>query len=210
MHMVFPVVAFFRLLLSFFLFEPKKRRLFLNRVDPLNSPQPELLDQSILFSLSLVKQVFFRASIHLWKRPVAITEPTVSSAWPLGLGSKLFPSNMQRMLNKALTRLMQSLSRVRQNGAAIGKERLYWLGTFRPEIRPPSQVGSFWAERVVMLLWCTFSFVLGYRVQESGKVTFETLKVCNNIYCDSAPILSQTTLIRTGAHNVFLFVSILF
>ena len=129
MRMVFPVVAFFRLgtlraepAFVFFLIEEKKRRLFLNRVDPLNSPQPELLDWPVLFSL--VKQVFFSASIHLLKRPVAITEPTVPSAWLLGLGSKLFPSNMQRMLNKDLPRFMPSLSRVRQNGAAIGKERL--------------------------------------------------------------------------------------
>ena len=148
MRMVFPVVAFFRLAtlraepaFVFFLIEEKKRKLFLNSVDPLNSPQPELLDQSIFFSL--VKQ-FFSGSIDLLlKKPVAITEPTVSSAWLLGLGSKLFPSNMQRMLNKDLPPFMSSLSRVRQNGAAIGKESLYWLGTFRPEIRPPSQVDSF-------------------------------------------------------------------
>ena len=49
--MIFPVVAFFRLAtlrvepaFVFFLMEEKKRRLFLNGVDPLNSPQPELLD----------------------------------------------------------------------------------------------------------------------------------------------------------------------
>ena len=31
----------------------------------------------------------------------------------LDLGSELYPSNMQRMLNKDFTRFMQSLSRVR-------------------------------------------------------------------------------------------------
>ena len=51
MRMVFPVVAFFRLAtlraepaFVFFLIEEKKRKLFLNRVDPLNSLQLKLLD----------------------------------------------------------------------------------------------------------------------------------------------------------------------
>ena len=35
----------------------------------------------------------------------------------LGLGSKLYPGNMQRMLNKDVTRFMQSLKRERQNRA---------------------------------------------------------------------------------------------
>ena len=35
----------------------------------------------------------------------------------LGLGSKLYPSDMPRMIKKDLTRLMESLSRVRQNRA---------------------------------------------------------------------------------------------
>ena len=39
----------------------------------------------------------------------------------LGLGSKLFPGSMQRMLNKHLTRFMQSLSRERQNRASKRK-----------------------------------------------------------------------------------------
>ena len=55
------------------------------------------------------------------------TEPSVPRARLLGLGSKLYPSNMhdslknacvggymQRMLNKDLTRFVQSLSRVCQ------------------------------------------------------------------------------------------------
>ena len=45
----------------------------------------------------------------------AITEPAVPSARLLGLGSRLYPSNMQRMFNKDLTPFKQSLSRVRQN-----------------------------------------------------------------------------------------------
>ena len=45
-----------------------------------------------------------------------ITEPAVAS-----LGLKLYPSNMQRMLNKELTRFMQSLSRIRQKWASERK-----------------------------------------------------------------------------------------
>ena len=40
-------------------------------------------------------------------------EPQYQSARELGLGSKLYPSNIQGMLNKDLIPFMQSLSRVR-------------------------------------------------------------------------------------------------
>ena len=40
---------------------------------------------------------------------MVVTEPAVASAWLLGLGSKLYPSNMPRMLNKDLTRFVLSL-----------------------------------------------------------------------------------------------------
>ena len=46
-----------------------------------------------------------------------ILKPAVTSARLLGLGLKLYPSNMQRLLNKDLTRFMQSLCRVRQGCA---------------------------------------------------------------------------------------------
>ena len=46
---------------------------------------------------------------------MVITEPAVPSARLLGLGLKQYPRNEQRMLNKDLTRFVQSLSRVRQN-----------------------------------------------------------------------------------------------
>ena len=49
--------------------------------------------------------------------PMVITEPAVPSARVVGLGSKLYPSNMQRMLNKDLTQFMPSLSRERQDRA---------------------------------------------------------------------------------------------
>ena len=55
--------------------------------------------------VNLVKLVFrVRASIY-WYTPVVITEPAVPSARLLSLGSKVFPSKMQRMLSKDLTRL---------------------------------------------------------------------------------------------------------
>ena len=41
---------------------------------------------------------------------MVITEPAVASSQLLGLGLKLYPSNMPRMLNKHLTRFMQSES----------------------------------------------------------------------------------------------------
>ena len=40
-------------------------------------------------------------------------EPQYQGARELGLGSKLYPSNIQGMLNKDLIPFMQSLSRVR-------------------------------------------------------------------------------------------------
>ena len=42
----------------------------------------------------------------------------------LGLGSRLYPGNMQRIFNKDLTRFMQSLSRERQNRASKRKALL--------------------------------------------------------------------------------------
>ena len=42
----------------------------------------------------------------------------------LGLGSELYSCNMQRMLNKDITRFMQSLSRERQNRASKRKAQL--------------------------------------------------------------------------------------
>ena len=40
---------------------------------------------------------------------MVITEPAVPSARLLSLGSKVFPSKMQRMLNKDLARFIQAL-----------------------------------------------------------------------------------------------------
>ena len=42
----------------------------------------------------------------------------------IGLGSRLYPGNMQSIFNKDLTRFMQSLSRERQNRASKRKALL--------------------------------------------------------------------------------------
>ena len=51
------------------------------------------------------------ASIGFDNKPMVIAEPTVPSAGLLGLGSRLYPSNMPRMPNKDRTRSKQRLSR---------------------------------------------------------------------------------------------------
>ena len=95
-----------------FLNEKEKRRLYLNRVNPLKLPQPEPLDLSILFSL--VELGFcVRASVY-WETDVH-NRARCPSAQILGLSSKRYPSNMPRMPIKDLSRFMQSLSRGRQN-----------------------------------------------------------------------------------------------
>ena len=65
----------------------RKRRFYLNRVDPL--PKPELLDWSVLFSL--VKLVRSECEHRFIDKPTVVTEPTVPSARLKGLGSKLYP-----------------------------------------------------------------------------------------------------------------------
>ena len=45
---------------------------------------------------------------------MVITEPVAVGVLVLGLGSKLYPSNMPRMLNKDPARFKQSLSRGRE------------------------------------------------------------------------------------------------
>ena len=48
---------------------------------------------------------------------MVITEPTEPRVELLGLGSKRYPSKMQRMRNKDLNRFTQRLLRVRKNQA---------------------------------------------------------------------------------------------
>ena len=68
--------------------------------------------------------------------PVVVTGRAVPSARLLDLDSKLYPSNMQCMLNKDLTQFMPSLSRERQNRAQNSEtpnSSLKWLITWREE-----------------------------------------------------------------------------
>ena len=51
--------------------------------------------------------VFFEWENPFIDKPMIITEPAVASTRLLGLGSKLYPSNMSSMLNKDLTRFLQ-------------------------------------------------------------------------------------------------------
>ena len=77
----------------------------------------------------LVNLVLSHQTVFFKKHPfidklMVVTKPAEESAQLLGLGSKLYPSNIPCMLNKDLTRFMQSLSWVRQN-----QTRLCWQGT---------------------------------------------------------------------------------
>ena len=72
---------------SVFLIEEEKMRLCLNRVKAKTSER--------------VKPVFLVWAII--DKPTVINEPAVPSARLLGLGSKLYPSSMQRMPNKDIT-----------------------------------------------------------------------------------------------------------
>ena len=74
---------------------------------------PESRGRSPIFwtsqSCFLSSNWFFFECKHLFiDKPMVITEPTVPSA--RGLGSKLYPSNMTRILNKDVAHVLQSLS----------------------------------------------------------------------------------------------------
>ena len=72
---------------------------------------------------------FFVCELLLIDKPMVTSEPAVTSAQLLGLGSKLYHSNMQHMLNEDNTRFIQSPSRVRQNRGSERKAVL--AGTMR-------------------------------------------------------------------------------
>ena len=73
-------------LVVYLLSREEKRKLCLNRIKPLKSPQPELLDQSILFSFA--KPVFlFYCKYQFIDKPMVITEPSIARARLFGLGS---------------------------------------------------------------------------------------------------------------------------
>ena len=86
----------------------RKGRICLNRVKPFKPPQLEFQDELTLFSLVIL---WFSEYKHPFiDKPMAMTEPDVSSKRLLGLGLKLYHSNMPRMLNKDFTRFMQTPS----------------------------------------------------------------------------------------------------
>ena len=59
---------------------------------------------------------------------MGITEPAVPSTRLLGLGLKLYPSNMHCMLNKDLTQLFREFTKIKQ-----AKERQALLAGYRGE-----------------------------------------------------------------------------
>jgi len=74
-----------------------ERKFYLNRV--------AAAQFSGLVNLVFSRQTGLCECSHSWiNKPTVIAEPTVPSARLLNLGSKLYPNNMQRMLNKDLTR----------------------------------------------------------------------------------------------------------
>ena len=86
-----------------------KRWLCLNHVKPLRWAAAQT-SGPVNLVLSL-QTGFFECSIHLFEfieKPMVATKTTVASAWLLGLGSKLYPSDMLCMFNKDLSQFMQS------------------------------------------------------------------------------------------------------
>ena len=77
--------------------------------------------------LSLHTFFFFECEHPFIDKPMILTEPAVPSTQLLGLGSKLYPSNMLCMLNKDLTRFMQ------YNKIEQAIERRCWQGVASSE-----------------------------------------------------------------------------
>ena len=97
----------------------------------------QLFEAAAARTSGLVNLVFSRqtgfssASVNLVTKPMVIIKPAVpwktkmaARSGILGLGSRLHPGKMQRILNKDLNRFMQSLSRERQNQARKRKALL--------------------------------------------------------------------------------------
>ena len=74
-------------------------------------------------SCFLLSNWFFECEHLFIGKPMVITKPAVPRARLLGLGSKLYPSNMQRILNKDLIRFKQSHSqKVTRRLCSAGRE----------------------------------------------------------------------------------------
>ena len=84
------------------------------------SPWPQL-EKVFTCAMAVVLQKYFRLA-SVVPKPSGVQVPYW---WRLlDLGSKLYPGNMQHMLNKDLTWLVKSLSRVQQNWASQRKAPL--------------------------------------------------------------------------------------
>ena len=104
----------------------------------LKSPQASHLDQSALFSLVKLLFFFLECEHRFIDKLIAITEPAVASRRLLGLGSKLYPSNMGRMLNKGLIWFMQSFSSIFFSHPASRASfcPFWWRGEKEARIKP--------------------------------------------------------------------------
>ena len=80
------------------------------------------------------QNVFFKWDHPVIDKPMVITKPAVPSTKLLGLCLELYPSNFQLMLNKDLTRFMQTLSWVCQIQASERQALLVGCIHFIPDI----------------------------------------------------------------------------
>ena len=125
---------------------------------------------------SLVKLVILFECEHVFiDKPMVITEPAVASTRLLGLGSKLYPSNMPCMLNKDLSRFMQSLSRIRQNRASGRKTLLARVENWQLTVSTSSDKHSFCKESSESLSEMPFRQILFLFLMESTNDTTNLL-----------------------------------
>ena len=80
----------------------------------MRSPQPNFWTIQYRF---LSSHWFFERKHLFFVKPLVIPKPSIPSVQLLGLSSKLYPSKMQRMFNKDLTRFMQSFQVLQIRGS---------------------------------------------------------------------------------------------
>ena len=108
----------------------EKRRLWLNRVNPLKSPQPDLLDKSILFSFL---KLFFDSGHRFIDQLTITTEPIVPNARLQSVFTH-FASGMQIYWNKR-KRLLKK--RVQLPRDWFGDTNMSAVSCFGTPIWPP-------------------------------------------------------------------------
>ena len=106
-----------------------------------------------------VNLVFSRQTGFFFAKPMIITEPAVPTARLLGLGSKLYPSNMQHMPNKDFSRFFESLS-------STSKSRK-------------------WKALMAGWLWCDAS-IFKANLHNVDKFQLDHSTLCGNLLCSSA------------------------